>query len=360
MNNADTLRLRLHNQHLARTTDTSPAAVVRWFGAMQAQEFGPAKWSIGQRIEGATEPDISRAFGAGEFLRTHVLRPTWHFVAAEDIRWLLELTAPRVHQLNAGRLRELELDNPTLAKAGKTIVAAVEGGRHRTRTDLADHLACAGISTDGQRLAYMVMHAELEGLICSGAVRGKQQTYALLSERAPQARSLARDEALAELVGRYFTSHGPATIADFTRWCSLTVADTKRGIELLGGELERVTIDGRTYWHGALPDKLTTELSPTAHLLQAYDEYVNGYGESRDVVDPFLHTTFRGNGYLQVIIIDGRVAGSWKRTLRTKEVQIEIHPFRTLSPAEIEAVHGAADVHGHYLGIAPIVSFTES
>jgi hypothetical protein len=355
MNNADLVRHRLHQHCLSTQGRPTPAEVVRRQGAMQSQEFGPAKWSIGQRTAGSTDPEISGAFDDGEILRTHVLRPTWHFVAADDIRWLLELTGPRVHQGNAGRYRELELDAATLARAGKAIVTAVEGGRYRTRTDLADHLKCAGISTAGQRMPYLLMHAELEGLICSGPVRGKQQTYALLSERAPQARSLTQDEALAELVCRYFTSHGPATIADFTRWCSLTVADTKRGIDLLGNELQSFTFDGRTWWHGELPVKFATEPSPTAHLLQAYDEYVNGYGESRDVVDPFIHATFRANGYMPVIIIDGRVAASWKRTLRAKRIEIEVHPFRPLSPAENDAIHRAADALGRFVGLAPRV-----
>jgi hypothetical protein len=159
------------------------------------------------------------------------------------------------------------------------------------------------------------------------------------------------------LVRRYFTSHGPATIADFTRWCSLTVADTKRGIDLLGGELQSTAIDGRTYWHGALPAEIATEPSPTAHLLQAYDEYVNGYGESRDLVDPFIHATFRGNGYMPVVIIDGQVAGSWQRTLRAREIQIEIHPFRELTPAEHDAIHRAAHALADFVGLTPRVTF---
>jgi hypothetical protein len=355
MNRAEIVQLRLHQHGLSAPGALPPSEIVRRQGAMQSQEFGPAKWSVGQRIAGSTEQEISRAFDDGEILRTHVLRPTWHFVAADDIRWLLELTGPRIHHGNAARNRELELDEATLAKADKTIVAAVEGERFRTRTDLADHLNCAGISTDGQRMPYLLMHAEIEGLICSGPIRGKQQTYALLGERAPQAQALPRDEALAELVRRYFTSHGPATIADFTRWCSLTVADTKRGIDLLGEELRSFALDSRTYWHGELPAEVAIEHSPTAHLLQAYDEYVNGYGESRDVVDPFIDRTFRANGYMQVVLIDGQVAGSWKRTLRVKSIEIEVHPFRPLTPAENDAIHRAAGAHGRFVGLAPRV-----
>jgi winged helix DNA-binding protein len=357
MNRAEIVRLRLQRHGLSAPETLTPVEVVRRQGAMQAQEFGPAKWSIGQRIAGATDPSISGAIDAGEILRTHVLRPTWHFVAPGDIRWLLELTGPRVHQSNAGRCRDLGLDDATLARSDATIVAALEGGRHWTRTDLADHLKCAGIDTTGQRLPYILMHAELDGLICSGPVRGKHQTYALISERAPQAKSLARDEALAKLIRRYYTSHGPATINDFTRWCSLTVTDTKRGIDLLGDQLRSATVDGRTYWFGELPPGVATEPSPTAHLLQAYDEYTNGYGESRDVVDPFIHRTFRANGYMQAILIDGQVAGAWKRTIRAKMLQIGVEPFRTLTVAEQDAVNGAAEAHAQFVGLTARVTF---
>jgi hypothetical protein len=262
-----------------------------------------------------------------------------------------------VHQGNAGRYRELGLDAETLAKSDATIVAAVEGGRFRTRPDLADYLSCAGIATDGQRLAHMVMYAELEGLICSGPVRGKQQTYALLRERAPLARSLTREKALAELVRRYFTSHGPATIADFTRWSSLTVADTKSGIELLGDTLQSATVDGRTYWFGELPARIVTEPSPTAHLLQAYDEYTNGYGESRDLVNPFINRVAARTGPIHMVIIDGQVAGSWKRTIRANDLAIEVHPYRDLSSAERDAVLRAAGAQGRFVGLTAQVTF---
>jgi len=357
MNSAEIVRLRLQLHGLSVPGNLTPNEIVHHQGAMQSQEFGPAKWSVGQRISGATEPAISRAIDAGEILRTHVLRPTWHFVAPADIRWLLELTGPRVHQGNAGRYRELGLDAETLAKSDATIAAAVEGGRFRTRTDLAAYLDCAGIATDGQRLAHMVMHAELEGLICSGQVRGKQQTYALLSERAPQAKSLPRDEALAELIRCYFTSHGPATINDFTRWSSLTVADTKRGIDSLGGELRSASVDGRTYWFGELPAEVVVEPSCTAHLLQAYDEYTNGYGESRDLFNPYVDRIAERIGAIHMFVIDGKVAGAWKRTTRAREIQIEVQPFRELTAAERDAVHRAAEAHGRFVGLTATLTF---
>jgi hypothetical protein len=357
MDNADILRCRLHNQRLSTPTTETPADVVRWHGAMQSQEFGPAKWGIGQRIVGTTEPDIARAFDAGEILRTHALRPTWHFVAAEDIRWILELTAPRVHQLNATMYRRLELDDAVLMKAHAGISDSLQGGHHRTRTDLADYLKCAGIEAAGMRLGYIMMHAELDGLICSGAMRGKQHTYALISERAPQAKSMPRDEALAELVRRYFTSHGPATAKDFARWSGLTIADTKRGIEMLGQELVSGTVDGRTYWFAELPAEIAIEPSPSAHLLQGYDEYTIGYGESRDLYNPYFERFINRDSYLHSVIIDGQVAAAWKRTLKKSEVQIEIAPYRDLSEEEQTAVQVAASAHCRFIDLPGVVSF---
>jgi hypothetical protein len=358
MDNADILRYRLHNQRLSTPSTETPADVVRWHGAMQSQEFGPAKWSIGQRIVGTTEPDIARAFDAGEILRTHALRPTWHFVAAEDIRWILELTAPRVYQLNATMYRRLELDDAVLARAHAALADSLQRGRHRTRTDLADYLKCAGIEAEGMRLGYIMMHAELDGWICSGAMRGKQQTYALLSERAPQAKSLARDEALAELVRRFFTGHGPATVKDFARWSGLTIADTKRGLEMLGQKLVSATIDGRTYWFAELPAEIAIEPSPTAHLLQGYDEYTIGYGESRDLCNPYFERFINRDSYLHSVIIDGKVAAAWKRTLKRTELQIEIAPYRDLSTAELAAIQDAAAAHGRFMDLPVLVSFT--
>ena len=357
MDNADILSYRLHNQRLSTPTTETPGDVVRWHGAMQSQEFGPAKWSIGQRIVGATEPAIARAFDAGDILRTHALRPTWHFVAAEDIRWILELTAPRVHQLNATMYRRLELDDAVLAKAQTVLSDALEGGHHRTRSDLADCLKCAGIQAEGMRLGYIMMHAELEGLICSGAIRGKQQTYALIDERAPQARSLPRDEALAELVRRYFTSHGPATVKDFARWSGLTIADTKRGIEIVGRELQSTTVDDRNYWFAEPTDPAPVDPSPTAHMLQGYDEYTIGYGESRDLYNPYFERFINRDSFLHSVIIDGQVACAWKRTFRKSEIQIEIAPYRDLSNAEHAAIHDAAVSYCRFIDLPGTVSF---
>jgi hypothetical protein len=359
MNRAEIAALRLHNQFLAGQSTLTPVEIVRWQGAMQSQEFGPAKWSIGQRIAGALDTDTQRALDAGEILRTHALRPTWHFVSAQDIRWVLELTAPRVHQLNAAMYRTLELDDALLGRCHDLIAAALAGNRHLTRKELGAALAEAGIdAANGLRLGYIMMHAELDGLVCSGALRGKQQTYALISERVPQSKSLPRDEAVVELVRRYFTSHGPATANDFARWSGLTVADAKRGIEALGSALVSVSYKGRDLWFRPPEGPIATGSSPAAHLVQGYDEYVIGYGDFREIFNPrwerMLSLT---NPFLHAVLIDGQVVASWKRAIGKSDLLIEVNPHRDLSPVEREAIRAAADAHGGFLGMTASLAF---
>jgi hypothetical protein len=241
------LSQRLYNQRLEGARFQKPEEVVAWFGAVQAQEYALTLWSLGMRMEQAVDTSIEQAFNEGRILRTHAMRPTWHFVAPEDIRWILALTAPRVHQVNATMCRKLESDEGMLKHSTQIMAQALQGNRYHTRAELSAVLADAGIHAEKLRLAYIAHYAELEGVICSGPRRGKQQTYALIDERAPQARQLARDEALAELVRRYFTSHGPATMRDFAWWSGLTIADTRAGLEMLGRHIMREEIAGQTY-----------------------------------------------------------------------------------------------------------------
>src|SRR5688572_10872776 len=224
---------RLHNQHISQVGFRQPAEVVGWLGAVQAQDYAAAKWALALRAPGLTDADVDRALADGSILRTHVLRPTWHFVLPDDIRWMLALTAPRINALSAYYYRQMGLDDATFARSNDVLAKALQGGQQRTREELAAVLHQAGIY-NGELLAftYLMIRAELDGVVCSGARRGKQFTYALLDERAPQARQLTRDEALAELARRYFSGHGPATLADFVWWSGLTVTDARSGLEM--------------------------------------------------------------------------------------------------------------------------------
>jgi len=211
-------RERLRNQRIGGRPLKRAVDVVRWLVASQAQDFAGAKWALGLRMSGATDAAVESDFDDGAILRTHIMRPTWHFVTQGDIRWMLALTAPRVNAVNAHRYRELELDTATFRKTNAALAKALEGGRQLTRDELRELLARARITVAGQRMAHIMMRAELDAVVCSGARRGKQFTYALLDERAPRARSLSHDDALVELSRRYFPSRGPATVQDFAKW----------------------------------------------------------------------------------------------------------------------------------------------
>jgi len=313
---------RLHNQRLGSSRFSKAADVVRWLGAVQAQDFNAAKWALGLRMRKATDAVIEEAFNKGEILRTHVMRPTWHFVAPEDIRWLLRLTAPRVNLKAGPNYRKFELDAAVFKRSNNIFTKALQGGKHLTRSALKSMLNTAGIdANDGVRLAHILLRAELDGVICSGPRIGKQFTYALLEERAPVAKTLNRDEALAELTRRYFRSHAPATLQDFVWWSGLTVEDAKRGIAQAG--TPRVA--------------QTKQPAPnSAHLLPAFDEYFVAYKDRQIAAGPLSAWDVLG----PTIIIDGIAAGKWKRT---NSGDVELNTSRTLKESEHLALKHAAD-----------------
>jgi hypothetical protein len=270
------------------------------------------------------------------------------------------LTSPRVHAVNASYYRKLELDDAVLARGAVVLSNALAGGKHLTRGELAAALEAAGIlraRDDRLRLTYLVMHAELEGLMCSGAMRGKQHTYALLDERVPPARALDRDEALAELVRRFFTSHGPATVKDFAWWSGLSSADAHAGLEMNRARLDTAVVEGMTYWF-APQRPLTPINSPVAHLLPAYDEYTIAYKDHSGILDT-QHRPRIVAAFGIVITIDGRIAGGWKRVVAKDNVLLSLSPFRPLNEAEQEALAQAVGRYEAFLGRPIVLAETE-
>lgn len=309
-------------------------------GAVQAQEYEYARWGLAQRL--ASEPTaaaIEREIASGRILRTHVLRPTWHFVAAADLLWMQRLTAPRVHARMAPYDRHLELDAKTLTRATRLIERALRDGGCLTRGELGQMLTRARIGVTPVRLAHIAMHAELEGVICSGPRRERQFTYALVADRAPVGPALGRDEALGELARRFFQSHGPATIRDFVWWSGLTTADAKRAAEIARASARDVR--GRIYWT-VESDRAAFRRSrkaPSVHLLPIYDEYLVAYRD-RDAVPHGPMTRMKTGwtvGYQHAIVIDGHVAGTWKTRSRTGG-EVELDPARRLTAAERKAM----------------------
>jgi DNA glycosylase AlkZ-like len=350
------VQLRLLNQRISLPTFAKPEEVVNWLGAVQAQDYFGAKWSVGLRMRSAKDNAIDQAFNDGSILRTHLLRPTWHFVTPEDIRWLLALTAPQVHKISAYMVRNVKLDDSIFKRSDVILGKALEGGNQLTRDELKGVLERAGIATNnGVRTSYLMMHAELEGIICSGGRRGKQFTYALLDERAPQTGTLAREEALAELARRYFVSRGPATVQDFAKWSGLTVADARGGLEAIKSDLQRETSEGNVYWFSGTtaPEKMAP---PTAHLLSVYDEYISSYKDRSAMAGEALTKQFRamGNALQYIIIVDGQYVGTWKRILKKDAVIIQLNPLTELNKEENEVITGAARKYGTFLDL-PVV-----
>ncbi len=341
MDARDILHRRINTQRLAGDPFARPEDMVRSLVGVQSQDYGNARWSVGQRTANCTDADVARAFDEGRILRTHVLRPTWHFVTPEDIRWLLTLTAPRVHALNAYSYRQLDLDDAIFARCETLITDTLQGGNQLTRPGLAALLADAGIVANALRLSYIMMHAELDGLICSGAMRGKQHTYALLEERASQATTWTHEESLAELALRFFSGHGPVSLRDYVRWSGLTVADARAGLEMVKAELTEVELDGTTLWYreSAIPPLPTEKV---AYLLPEYDECVLTY---RDVgfpdrsrggaVDPSA-TVFD-----RPVIVDRQRAGTWRRMVGSKAVTVDVTLFTSLTAVETTALDAA-------------------
>jgi len=353
---------RLHNQLITQQKFEKADDVVRWLCAVQSQDYAAAKWALGLRLQNATDEIIEQAFTDGTILRTHILRPTWHFVLPDDIRWMLVLTAPRIIAASAYYYRTLGLDDTVFSHSNVVLAKALQGGKQLTRTELASVLQQAGIATDNlQRFGQIIMRAELDGIICSGARRGKQFTYALLDERAPQARTLDREESLAELAGRYFTSHGPATLQDFVWWSGLTVASARAGLEMVKAQLICEVIDGQKYWCSAsMPS--SKELSQTIYLLPNFDEYTVGYTDRSAIFDMSDAEKFDtpGNVLNPTIVLDGLVIGTWKRTIKKDTVTLNPSLFTTLNKARSRALLESSSRYSAFLNLPVNIDFNQS
>lgn len=343
----DVVRLRLRRQQLRPPHADSPEAALKNLLAVQSQEFPYARWSLAQRTAGASAADVEQAVADGRILRTHILRPTWHFVHRDDLRWLLALSAPRLHQGNQGMYRQTGIDGAAATRSARTLAAAVAGGAHKTREELAAELQRSGFPGKGLELAYLIMHAEISGVLTSGTpVRSKggalRQTYALFDERVPAAQGGPADRptALAELVRRYFQSRGPATAKDCADWSGLTLTDVRLGLALtLESEpyaLETAVLDGLEVHFSPVPfnpDPVSpgpdsqpdsrpdpqpdpaADGQPRIDLIQCYDEYVMGYSRTRHFLGGTAPAVPERDTPMHVVLRDGRMIGSWRHVL---------------------------------------------
>jgi hypothetical protein len=324
---------RLLHQRIAQSSSAHlsfdhPSQVVQWMGAMQAQDYGQVLWAVALRTITATQTDVEQAIAERSIVMTWPMRGTIHLVSAMDVRWMLELCAPRKLAADGLRLKQLELDKEILERCGHLFRDALAGGPPLTRSAMFALLERAGISPKGQRGYHLLWHLAQSGLICFGPKEGKEQTFVLLEEWVPNAPSKSREDSLSELAKRYFTSHGPATVQDFAGWTGLALRDARAGLESVQGQLISESRDQLEYWWA--DGVMNVPAASAVHLLPGFDEYMLGYKDRRDVisVEHAKRIVPGGNGvFLPMIVVDGQVVGKWKRTLKKKGVQIVLEPF---------------------------------
>lgn len=346
---------RLLNQRVAPPQAQTPAEVVGWMGALQAQDYHQAVWALGARLAEPSLARVEQAIAAGEILRTWPMRGTIHWVLPQDAAWMVALSAERLIRRDQRRLQQLEIDVATLDRCQTLIYAALQGGQRLARPAMMALFEHNGIRTDGQRGYHILWHAALRGVICIGPNAGKQVTFALLDEWAGRAPTFTRDEALARLAERYFTSHGPATLADFAWWAGQTLTDARLGLEGAGPALVSEQIEGETYWYaGGAPGD-----SRGDYLLAGFDEYLLGYQDRSAVLDPRYSDKIApgANGiFFPMIVHNGQIVGTWKREIKKTQVRLTLMPFKAFSTAGIRRVKAAAEKVGAFLGLETEVS----
>lgn len=343
----------MRQQRIGHKPFAGPAATVRWFGAVQAQDYLGSLWAIGLRTRAATEASVERCIAERSIVRTWPLRGTLHFVAAEDARWMLNLCAPRTLARNARRLeQEHGLERRLIERSAKVVIDALSGGNSLSRPDLYRRLESAGIATGSSRGLHLLWWHAHEGLICLGPRAGKQQTFVLLDDWLPPSPSRSREDSLAELARRYFTSHGPATIRDFAWWSGLAAADAEIARESVARELDAITIDAQTYWQAAGTPAARARTG--CHLLPAYDEYTVAYQDRSAVLaNEIAARAESGHGiFYPALVIDGQVAGTWSRELHKASVAVTCRPFARLDRRQSQALAAAAERYAQFLGLA--------
>ncbi|QRR03351.1 winged helix DNA-binding domain-containing protein [Dyadobacter sandarakinus] len=345
----DILQIRLANQQIARTTFQSPAEVVSWMLAMQAQDFAGAKWSVALRLPACREQDVDDAIAARTIIRTWPMRGTLHLLAADDARWMLKLLAPRMIARAAGRYRQLELTEKVFSDSIDALSAAMDGRKVLTRSEVYQVLEKSGISTSGQRGIHIIGHLSQTRVLCHGPHQEKQPAYVLMDDWLPATKDIAGEEALATLALRYFTSHGPATIQDFIWWTGLTVKEARLALHLVTQELESIAVDDQTFWMGQL---VPAASGNAVYMFPGFDEYMLGY-TNRGLMVPGEHLAeiVPGNNgmFMPTIVINGQVAGTWRRTIRKDTVIIEPKLFKAISSANRKLLISAAQKYGSYL-----------
>ena len=346
------LAQRLATQRLSSAPTARAVDAVRLLTCVQSQERDHAFFSLGLRSRKATYAAVQREFDSGAFLRTHILRPTWHFVAPEDLRWILELTSPRVLSSMAARHRQLGLDEPRRLDEGLELLAELlQDKTFRTRPELNDEFTTRGSPIKpGEQLGHLLLVAELTGLVCSGPMKGVHHSYALVDEVVPPTPSRTREEAMVELVRRYVAGHGPTTIKDFTRWATLTIADTKVALAEIGDDLEEVEVDGIPHWFDPTQVRRRSPAAPAAYLFPTYDEVVLSYPQVNFPSLPDHPYADHTDPFWAWVVLESVNVGLWKRTVRPNVVDVEVRLAPGVTKEGRTQVRAAAQRLAHFVG----------
>lgn len=348
----DIARWRLRSQRLVGPHADSATEVVVGLLAVQAENQRQSEWAVASRTTNPSRAELDVLLDDGRLIRTHVLRPTWHYVHADDLGWLLDLTAPRVRKVTGKQLEVVNgLEEADIERAAAVVVELLSAQPDRTRSEIAEALVEAGFDPKGQLAMILLGHLELDQLICSGRPRDGEHTYALFADRIPQPRRLDRDVALAELALRYFTGHGPATDRDLAYWATLTLGDVRRGLDAVRDQLASFEHDGRTFWYAGEDRGSEGPGEPAGHLLQILDELYRGYQDSRWMLDPDGVVPRGRETSAGMAVVDGRLVAGMRRTVNASEVVFQLAPYRDLGDDEVEALGRAAQRYGDFLGL---------
>ena len=344
-------KTRLISQKIASPEFKTSSEIVRWMGAMQAQDYLMAKWAIGVRLKDPTDKKVESAIDKGEILRIHILRPTWHFVSADDIYWMLQLSASKIKSSLISRHSQLELTESVISKCNLIIEKSLSNGLSLTRDELADEFHKTGLRTDENRLSHILFRSEMDGIICSGPIKKNKLTYALLHERVPIKKELSKDESLAELAKRYFNSRCPATLEDFIWWSNLTIKDARKAIDLVKSDFFLETMGSTKYLIPNSYSKPTLEKA-SVHLLPAYDEFLISYRDrSSSLSEVNNKRTVSDNGiFYPTIVVNGRVTGLWKRTFQKNKVIVSVSFFKPTDDSTIKKIEIKVRDFGRFLG----------
>lgn len=335
---------KINYQHLS-----TPQEVVAYMGAMQAQDLEMSKWAVGLRLSNSTKNLIENALNDGTLVRTHILRPTWHIVSGQDIRWMMALTGKNIKALAATYERKLGMDAALFVKSNDLIVKALEGGQSLTRQELMQELEKGGIKTDSSRAVHFMINAETDAIVCNGIPKGKEITYALLDEKVPKGLIMSKEESLLALATIYFKSHAPATLHDFHWWSGLSMTDVRAGLQSVKADLEEIMIDGKAYFQPK--DLAVVDAQDSVFLLPAFDEYCVSYKDRNAIFDKQWHgQAITSNGIFKpIVVINGKVEGVWKRTIQKNKVLIETSFFDSSKKIDIEKLQSAANRFGDFL-----------